>query len=100
MAAHCTSIGLPDPAARYMTRCAIGPVISNGWSPGHGCRPGFGRRGDVLRVSVAPRARRRMSGSPAPAAGLSGTRNFGQNPLWEQRVMTDDLEPSPAPAVT
>jgi hypothetical protein len=38
-----------------------------------------------------------MSGSPAPAARLSETRDVGQNPLREQRVMTDDLEPSPAP---
>jgi hypothetical protein len=71
-----------------------GPVIEDGWSPGHGCRPGFGRRGDVLRVSVTLRPRRRMSGSPAPAARLSVTRNIGQNALREHRVMTDDLEPS------
>src|SRR5260221_14295541 len=60
-----------------------GPVISNGGSPGHGCRPGFGPRADVLPVSAAPRPRRRMSKSSAPAAGLSGTRNFGQNALWD-----------------
>jgi hypothetical protein len=41
-----------------------------------------------------------MSGSPAQAARLSGIRNIGQNALWEQRVLTDDLEPAQPPAIT